>query len=212
MGYVAARFLGRGYDYDDLYGYGCIGLIKAVDRFDASYGVAFSTYAVPLIIGEIRRFLREDGIVHVSRTIRENASKVAGVIDLANSRGASVSMDEICEETGLDRQEAVLAFHALAPVKSLTEPLAGDGELLLQDMLGTDEGGKIDDALALKQALDSLDPDERTLIVRRYYERHTQMSIAGDLGLSQVQISRMEKKVLKKLRDLLSDHTDVGIL
>lgn len=209
VGYVAGRFLGRGYDYEDLYQCGCIGLIKAVDRFDPHYGVAFSTYAVPLIIGEIKRFLREDGPVHVSRTIKENAAKVARAME-ENAQGG-VTMDEICEQTGLDRQEAVLALHSLAPVKSLAEPVAGDGELLLQDMLGADDTGKVTDELALRQALEKLEEPERELILKRYFERHTQTAIAGDMGLTQVQISRMERKVLKKLRDLLSDETDVGM-
>jgi RNA polymerase sporulation-specific sigma factor len=172
--------------------------------------VAFSTYAVPLIIGEIKRFLREDGPVHVSRTIKENAAKVARAMDAAASQGG-VTMDEICEETGLDRQDAVLALHSLAPVKSLAEPVAGDGELLLQDMLGTDDSEQITDSLALRQALDLLEENERELILKRYFERHTQTAIALDMGLTQVQISRMEKKVLKKLHDMLTEDTDVGI-
>ncbi len=181
-----------------------------MDRFDARYGVAFSTYAVPLIIGEIKRFLREDGPVHVSRTIKENAAKVARAMGDAAAQGG-VTLEDICEETGLDRQDAVLALHSLAPVKSLAEPVAADGDLLLQDMLGTDDSEQITDALALRQALDKLDAPERELILKRYFERHTQTAIAGDMGLTQVQISRMEKKVLKKLRDMLSDETDVGM-
>ncbi len=148
--------------------------------------------------------------MHVSRTIQENAAKVARAMDASAAQGG-VTMDEICEETGLDRQDAVLALHSLAPVKSLTEPMAGDGELLLQDMLGTDDTSQVTESLALKQALDALSESERELILKRYFERHTQTAIASDLGLTQVQISRMEKKVLKKLRDLLSDETDVGI-
>jgi RNA polymerase sporulation-specific sigma factor len=210
VGYVTSRFLGRGYDYDDLYQYGCIGLMKAVDRFDARYGVAFSTYAVPLIIGEIKRFLREDGPVHVSRTIKENAAKVARAMGGAAAQGG-VTMDEICAETGLDMQDAVLALHSLAPVKSLAEPVGGDGELFLQDVLGTDDTERITDELALRQALDRLDETERTLILKRYFERHTQTAIAQDMGLSQVQISRMEKKVLKKLREMFTENTDVGL-
>ena len=203
VGFVTSRFMGRGYEYDDLYQYGCIGLIKAVDRFDPSYGVTFSTYAVPLIIGEIKRFLRGDGAVHVSRTIRENALKVVRVLDEAGKDGKALSVDEVCRDTGLDRQDAVLAMSALAPVKSLQEPVAGDGEILLQGMLGRDEGQQLTDSIALKQALEALDEQERELILRRYFRRHTQTAIASDLGMTQVQISRMEKKVLEKLRDLL---------
>ncbi len=203
VGFVTARFMGRGYEYDDLYQYGCIGLIKAVDRFDPSYGVTFSTYAVPLIIGEIKRFLRGDGAVHVSRTIRENAMKVVKVLDEAGKDGKALSMDEVCRDTGLDRQDAVLAMSALAPVKSLHEPVAGDGEILLQDMLGSDDGQQLTDNIALMQAMEALEEPERELIIRRYFRRHTQTAIASDLGMTQVQISRMEKKVLEKLRNLL---------
>lgn len=203
VGYVAARFLGRGYEYEDIYQYGCIGLIKAVDRFDPAYGVAFSTYAVPLIIGEIKRFLRGDGAVHISRTIKENAVKVVRALDNAGKEGKRVSIDDICLRTGLDKHEAILAMSSLAPVKSLSEPVAGDNEILLQDIIGKDEGQQITDSIALRQAMEKLDESERELIVRRYYARHTQNAIACDMGMTQVQISRMEKRVLTKLRGLL---------
>lgn len=179
-----------------------------MDRFDPSYGVAFSTYAVPLIAGEIKRFMRSDGSVHISRTIKENAAKLAQVLNDGSERP---SMDEICRKTGLDRQEALLAMSALAPVKSLSEPVAGEGELTLQDMLGRDDTGSITDNIALKQAIGNLDTMERDLVMRRYYLRHTQTSIAGDMGLSQVQVSRMESKILKKLRGMLEENTDDGL-
>lgn len=203
VGYVTARFMGRGYEYDDLYQYGCIGLIKAVDRFDPSYGVAFSTYAVPLIIGEIKRFLRGDGSVHVSRTIKENAVKVIRAIGESEKQGTTMSIDEISKLTGLERQETVLAISALYPAKSLYEPVGGEGDILLQDVLGKDEGDTVTDGIALKQALDTLETNERELINRRYFHKHTQTVIAADMGLTQVQISRMEKKVLAKLRRIL---------
>lgn len=203
VGFVTARFMGRGHDYEDLYQYGCIGLIKAVDRFDPGYGVTFSTYAVPLIIGEIKRFLRGDGTVHVSRTIRENALKVVKALDEAGKEGKSPTVEEVCRDMGLERQDAVLAMSALAPVKSLQEPVAGDGDIMLQDMLGNDDGQRLTDSIALSQALDALDKPERELIFRRYFRRHTQTAIAADMGMTQVQISRMEKKILEKLKNLL---------
>lgn len=209
VGFVAARFMGRGYEYDDIYQYGCIGLIKAVDRFDPDYGVAFSTYAVPLIAGEIKRFMRSDGSLHISRTIRENASKLASAL---NESDAKPTLDDLHAKTGLDRQEIILAMSALAPVKSLSEPVAGDGELTLQDMLGNDDMAALNDRIALSQAMSHLDDSERDLLLRRYYHRHTQTAIAGDMGLSQVQISRMESKVLKKLRSMLGEKTDDGLL
>lgn len=197
---MANRFLGRGCEYEDLYEYGCIGLMKAVDRFDPEYGVAFSTYAVPLIVGEIKRFLRGDGAVHVSRTIRENTAKVARALE---ESGGETQMEELSRRTGLNRQDVALALSAMRPVRSLSEPISGDGETQLQDMLGKDEGSRVNDAIALRQALDTLDQKERRLIVMRYFRCRTQTSLAAELGMTQVQISRMEKKILEKLRTIL---------
>ncbi len=203
VGFVTSRFLGRGHEYEDLYQYGCIGLIKAVDRFDPSYGVTFSTYAVPLIIGEIKRFLRGDGSVHVSRTIRENAVKVIRAIDDYEKSGNRATVENICEKTGLEKHETVLAMSAMHPVRSLYEPVSGDGEIQLKDILGTDDGEKLTDNIAVQQAMSTLDRNERELIHRRYFMKQTQTAIAADLGMTQVQISRLEKKILLKLRELL---------
>ena len=203
VGFVTARFLGRGYEYEDLYQYGCIGLIKAVDRFDQNYGVAFSTYAVPLIIGEIKRFLRGDGSVHVSRTIKENSIKVIKAIETSQTDGSEPTLEQICKITGLEKHEVVIAMSAMNPVRSLYESVSGEGDILLQDVIGKDDGERVTDNIAISQALDKLDDAERSLIVRRYFERHTQTSIALDMGMTQVQISRMEKKVLHKLKDIL---------
>ena len=203
VGFVAARFTGRGYEYEDLYQYGCIGLIKAVDRFDPGYGVTFSTYAVPLIIGEIKRFLRGDGSVHVSRTIKENAVKIMRASEDEQKHGSCPTIEKLCEITGLDKSEIIIAMSAMKPVKSIHEPVSAEGDILLQDVLGVEEGEKITDNIALGQMLEKLESKERELIVRRYFERHTQKNIASDMGMTQVQISRMEKKVLLKLRNLL---------
>lgn len=203
VGFVAGRFTGRGYDYEDLYQYGCIGLIKAVDRFDPDYGVAFSTYAVPLIIGEIKRFLRSDGSVHISRTIRENAFKILNMMQSKEQSSENMSISDVSNSIGLSKYDAILAISSLKPVRSLSEPLNDDEGILLQDVIGKEENTSVNDNIAIKQAMDTLTEDERELIRRRYYMRHTQTAIAGDMGLSQVQISRMEKKVLLKLRGML---------
>ena len=203
VGYVTARFLGRGYEYEDLYQYGCIGLIKAVDRFKPDYGVAFSTYAVPLIIGEIKRFLRGDGSVHVSRTIKENARRVMCIIEDAEKEGIAPTIEYISSRTGLDRQEAVLAISALSPVKSIYEPISGDSEIQIQDMLSNESVFDENDSIAVSQAMCRLDLRERELIIRRYYKRHTQTAIANEFGMTQVQISRLEKKILEKLQKML---------
>lgn len=203
VGYVTARFTGRGYEYEDLYQYGCIGLIKAVDRFEPEYGVKFSTYAVPLIIGEIKRFIRGDGSIHVSRTIREHAGMIMRIMDECEKEGTEMTVEEISEKTGLAPQETVLAMTALVPVKSLYDPVSGEGEILLQDTLGTEEDGNANDSIAIDQAMECLNEKERVLIRRRYFERDTQTSIAAEYGMTQVQISRMEKKALAKLREIL---------
>lgn len=203
VGYVTARFLGRGYEYEDLYQYGCIGLIKAVDRFNPDYGVAFSTYAVPLIIGEIKRFLRGDGSVHVSRTIKENARRVMCIIEDAEKEGIAPTIEYISSRTGLDRQEAVLAISALSPVKSIYEPISADGEIQIQDMLSNESVFDENDSIAVSQAMCRLDLREKELIIRRYYKRHTQTAIANEFGMTQVQISRLEKKILEKLQKML---------
>ena len=188
VGFVAARFKGRGYDYEDLYQYGCIGLIKAVDRFDPNYGVTFSTYAVPLIIGEIKRFIRSDGSIHISRTIKEHA----------------VTIEKLCEKTGIEKSNIIVSMFALSPIRSLNEPIAShDGEITLQDTIGVDERERINNNIALHQAIAKLTEQEQELIYRRYFKKHTQISIASDLGLTQVQVSRIERKVLLKLRSIL---------
>ena len=186
--YIVKRFLNRGYEFDDLYQWGCLGLVKAIERFDPEYDVRFSTYAVPVIMGEIRRFLRDDGPVHVSRTIREQI----------NDRRPELS--EIAEALSIDRETAALAMGSMNRVRSLSEPVRGDSGLRLMDVIGHDVMQGVDRRLMLSGMLSSLPAKERTVIVRRYFMAHTQTRIAEDLGMTQVQVSRMESRVLKKLR------------
>lgn len=199
--YVARRFRDRGAEYEDLYQYGCIGLIKAVDRFDPAYNVCFSTYAVPIIMGEIRRFLRDDGPVHISRSIRENASAVEKYrSEYCAQNGREPDIEEVCTATSISREGVLLALNACRRVRSLSEPAGGEGEISLMDVIGETPMEKIDSRIALAQLLKSLSPDERTLIIRRYFHAHTQTAIAKDMGVSQVQISRLESRILKRLR------------
>lgn len=199
--YVLKRFRDRGVEYEDLVQYGCIGLIKAVDRFDPSYNVRFSTYAVPIIMGEVRRFLRDDGAVHVSRTIHDNAARVEKYREgYYQQQGHEPSIAEICGETGLDREDVLLALNANARIKSLSEPLCGSGDLRLMDAIGEESMGAVDTRLTVMQMLASLAPDERNIIIRRYFRLHTQSAIARDLGISQVQVSRMESRIIQRLR------------
>ena len=199
--FVLKRFRDRGAEYEDLYQYGCIGLVKAVDRFDPSFNVRFSTYAVPIILGEVRRYLRDDGPVHVSRTIHDNAVTVERFrAAFREEREREPTVNEIAEGTRLDREDVVLAMNANRRVRSLSEPVGAGGELRLMDVLGTDTMERIDSRLMLSNLLRELSPDERTIIVRRYFQSHTQSAIARDMGISQVQVSRMESRIIKRMR------------
>ena len=198
--YVARRFRDRGAEYEDLYQYGCIGLVKAVDRFDPSYNVRFSTYAVPIIMGEIRRFLRDDGPVHVSRTIHDNAVRIEKCRQaFLRDAGREPTLEEISRDTGISAENVLLASNARSRVRSLSEPV-GEGEIPLMDTLGETPMEQIDSRLALSQLLRELNDQECALIVRRYFHAHTQTAIARDMGVSQVQISRLESRIIKRLR------------
>lgn len=196
--YVVKRFEGRGRERDDLVQLGRLGLIKAVRNFDTSaYQVRFSTYAVPLIMGEIRRFLRDDNQIHVARSIRENAFRLAR---LREELGEGASLDELAGHLSLSREDTLLALEASHAVRSLSEPLSGDGSLLLEDTLGEDNTGEVLTRLDLEAMLSRLEPTERELIRRRYFLDQTQTRIAAELGMTQVQVSRMESRILKRLR------------
>lgn len=200
--FVLKRFRDRGAEYEDLYQYGCIGLVKAIDRFDPSYNVRFSTYAVPIILGEVRRYLRDDGPVHVSRTIHDNAAAVERFrAAFLAEREREPTLGEIAEGTKLDSEDVVLALNANQRVRSLSEPVGAGSELRLMDVLGTDSMmERVDSRLTLSHLMRQLTPDERTIIVRRYFQSHTQSAIAKDMGISQVQVSRLESRILKQMR------------
>ncbi len=202
--YIVKRFAGRA-EYDDLFQYGCMGLLKAVDRFDPDYPVRFSTYAVPVIMGEIRRYLRDDGPIHVSRTIHERARQVSEFVETYSEQHArQPTVDEIADALKLTAEDVVLAMNSQNRVRSLNEPVGGDGDMRLMDVLGTDPMGAVDRRLTLKKLLSDLPEEERALIIRRYFRCHTQTQIARDMGTSQVQVSRMEKRVLQHMRDMAS--------
>lgn len=181
-----------------------MGLLKAIDRFDPSYGVRFSTYAVPMILGEVRRFLRDSAPVHLSRTIRDNALRAERCREqYLRLHGREPDMQQLARDTGLDQESLVLALNALNRVYSLSEPV-GDGDAQLMDVLGTDGGmdelDAVDTRLTLARLLRDLSPEERRIIIRRYFRRHTQSEIARDMGVSQVQVSRMESRILRRMR------------
>lgn len=205
---IAKRFTGRGTDVEDLFQIGSIGLLKAIDNFNLSYDVKFSTYAVPMIAGEIRRFLRDDGMLKVSRSLKETAGRAAAAREqLEKKLGREPTMEELSGEVGITREEIVLAMEAAAEVESLHRPVyQGDGTAIyLEDRIEEKESmnEKVLDNMVLTEVMEKLEPEEQFLIIMRYFKDKTQSQVAELLGRTQVQVSRMEKKILKKMRDAL---------
>lgn len=205
---VARRFEGRGTDREELVQIGAIGLIKAIDKFDPALPYSFSTYAVPLIIGEIRRFLRDDGMIHISRSVKENARKIAIVREkLKKTENKDPTLEELRELTGLEYEEIVTAMEATSEVDSIYRPLAGeDGDsLILGEKLADEKQFEtpIVNSIALQQVMDTLEENENRLINLRYMQNRTQAETARILGTNQVAVSRMERKILTKLRQRL---------
>ena len=200
---VVRRYFGRGVDPEDLYQLGCLGFVKAVRGFDPAFGCQFSTYAVPKIAGEIRRFLRDDGTVKVSRGLRERGGSIRQARDrLQNDLGREPTLSELAEETGLEAEEIAAAETANAPVASLQMDL-GEG-LTLEQLVG-DEGMEegVLEKLALREAVKSLPDREGQVVALRYFRGLTQDKTARILGVSQVQVSRIERKAMARLRELL---------
>ena len=206
--HIVKRFLGRGYDAEDLFQIGSIGLMKAIDKFDLSYDVKFSTYAVPMISGEIKRFLRDDGMVKVSRSLKENGWKVKQASErISHEEGRDATLQEIAEATGLSREDIVMAMEANVEVESIYKSVyQSDGnEIYLVDRLPEkkDENEKLLNHMLLEQLIGELGEEERLLIMLRYFQNKTQVEVAKKLGVSQVQVSRMEKKILVRMREKL---------
>ena len=218
--HIVKRFVGRGYDMEDLFQIGCIGLMKAIDKFDLKYEVRFSTYAVPMIQGEIKRFLRDDGMVKVSRTLKENGWKVKQAAEhLSQEYNREATLQELSEATGLSVEDIVMALDANVEVESIYKSVyQSDGnEIYLVDQVvggnGVGQaitvGGSHEDTekekvlnhMLLEQLLGQLDDKERELISMRYFQDKTQMEVAKYMGISQVQVSRMEKRILLQLRE-----------
>ncbi|MBE5928706.1 MAG: RNA polymerase sporulation sigma factor SigF [Lachnospiraceae bacterium] len=201
---IVRRFSNRGYEPEDLFQIGCIGLVKAVDKFDLSFDVKFSTYAVPMIIGEIKRFIRDDGLVKVSRSIKENSIKISHAKEaIMHRENREATVNEIAEMTGLSVEDVIIAADAAVPVESIYNTVyQSDGEdIYVIDRLSvTGESEKIINHLLLDKLISELAENERFLIKMRYFQDKTQAQVAELLGISQVQVSRMEKKVLLKMR------------
>jgi len=205
---IVRRFANRGYEMEDLFQIGSIGLIKAIDKFDSSYDVKFSTYAVPMITGEIKRFLRDDGMIKVSRSLKENATKIRAFREkYSNLYGREPTIEEIEEELKIEKDEILMALETGAKIESLYKTIyQSDGSpIYLIDKLAQskDESENMIDKLALREVIASLDEREQEIIKLRYFNDRTQTDIAKELGISQVQVSRMEKRILKILKDKL---------
>ncbi len=204
---IAARFRDRGVEYEDLVQLAAIGMIKAIRSFDFSYNTAFSTYAVPLIIGEIRRFLRDDGTVKVSRNIKRiGTDAMRKKEEFVRCEGREPKLSELAALCGVTTEELVFSLEATGPIRSLSETVGGDedgtpiGDLIAD---GSDEIGKITDRIALAEAIRSLPPTQRQLIYLRYFKEMSQTEVGKILGMTQVKVSREEKKIMEALRRAL---------
>lgn len=196
---VVQRFLNRGYEADDLFQIGSIGLLKSVDKFDLSYDVRFSTYAVPMIIGEIQRFIRDDGTVKVSRSLKETGNKVRKAKDeLSKSLGRTPTISEVAEFLDVAVEDVIMAQDAVRAPQSIHETVyENDGDpITLLDQISDHSENKWFDKIALKDIMDKLDERERLIVYLRYFKDQTQSEVADRLAISQVQVSRLEKKIL----------------
>lgn len=208
---LSKKFLNRGYEYEDIFQIGSIGLVKAVNNFDASFNVKFSTYAVPMILGEIKRFLRDDGIIKVSRNLKTEAKKIRFCKEqLTKELNREPTIEEIAEKSELDKEEVLLAIESTSNLHYLYDTIHQDdgAPVLLIDKLsetGVEDTSMID-RIALKEALGSLDDKSRQIIMLRYFKDKTQVQVAKLLGISQVQVSRIEKKVLSVMKEKLEDY------
>ena len=207
---ISKKFTNRGYEYEDIYQIGCMGLVKAIKNFDEKYNVKFSTYAVPMIIGEIKRFLRDDGMIKVSRNVKSLAKKLHFDKEaLTKKLNREPTVEELAQFSGMDKEEILFALESSASMQYLYEVIHQDdgSPVLLIDKLSENaiEDKNITEKLALKEALRNLDTKSRQIIVLRYFKDKTQIQVAKMLGISQVQVSRIEKKVLQEMRKQLEE-------
>ncbi|SFU31302.1 RNA polymerase sporulation-specific sigma factor [Clostridium sp. DSM 8431] len=207
---ISKKFLNRGYEYDDIFQIGCIGLVKAINNFDVKFNVKFSTYAVPMIMGEIKRFLRDDGMIKVSRNIKSLAKKLHfDKQKLTVKLNREPTIDELSEYSGIEKEDIVQALESLNSLQYLYDTIHKDdgAPVLLIDKISekAEDDEKMIDKIALKEALRSIDEKGRQIIMLRYFKDKTQVEVAKMLGISQVQVSRIEKKVLILMREKLNE-------
>ena len=201
---VARRFIGRGTETDDLYQLGCLGFLKAVEGFDLEFGTQFSTYAVPKISGEIRRFLRDDGTLKVSRSLKEQAASIRSVRSkLTTLLGREPTIQELSDQTGFSSEEIAMAETATAATESIHQETGEDGFCLENVLTDTESEEQMVEKIALRQAVEKLPEREKLVIQLRYYHSLTQQRVAKVMNVSQVQVSRIEKKALEKIREFM---------
>lgn len=207
---IVRRFNGRGYELDDLYQIGCIGFIKSIQRFETQFDVKLSTYAVPYILGEIKRFIRDDGPVKVSRSIKETCVKIRELQkEYMQKNGKEITLDIIAKELRISKEEVAMAMESIRPVTSIEEASYRDNKtdktISLLDKIdaGKNEEEIISNKLTVKDLINNLDNREKQLIMLRYYSEKTQVQVAKILGITQVQVSRIEKKILNKMKENL---------
>lgn len=205
---IVKRFAGRGYDLEDLYQIGCMGFIKSIKRFDTSFDVKLSTYTVPYILGEIKRFIRDDGAIKVSRSIKELNVKIRELQkEYLLKKGKDITIEEISKILKVSKEDIAITLEANTPVESIEanilNPNNKNMSLLERISTGKDEQEILTNKIVLKEIIDKLDKNDREVILLRFYKEKTQMQVAKILGISQVQVSRIEKKVLEKMRKQL---------
>ena len=204
---IVRRFGGRGYDIEDLYQIGSIGFIKAIQRFDTGFEVRLSTYAVPYILGEIKRYIRDDGPIKVSRSIKELNVKILELQkEYFNKYGRDITLEEISKELKISKEEITMAMDSTRPVDSIESAKYRDNKtdktvsILEQISTGKDEQTEITNRITIKKLIGELDDKEKEIIMLRYYKQKTQMQVSKILGITQVQVSRIERKVLEKMK------------
>lgn len=206
---IVRHFSGRGHDLEDLFQIGSIGLLKAIDKFNLDFDVKFSTYAVPMITGEIKRFLRDDGMIKVSRSIKELGMRVRSAREqMSYELGREPNLEELASAVGASREEVAASMEAAAEVESLYKTVGNgdDQNLCLLDKIQDEDEAQehLMNQMVLKDLLFKLSEKDREIIIRRYYDNQTQSQIAADLNISQVQVSRLEKKILRQMREYLN--------
>lgn len=205
---ISRKFLNRGYEYDDIFQIGCMGLVKAINNFESKYNVKFSTYAVPMIMGEIKRFLRDDGLIKVSRSVKNTARQLHYDREkLVKKLNREPTIEELSKFSGISTEEIVFATESTVNTQYLYDVVHQDdgSPVLLIDKISktVDEDAEVIDKIILKEAINNLDSKSRQIIILRYFKDKTQIQVAKLLGISQVQVSRIEKRVLKLMKEKL---------